>query len=250
MRVMLPFLLIVPLCAEADPPADVDIIILGEVHDNADAHLGQAQQIEVLRPTAVVFEMLSPEHGVRASQNSADIAAIWDELPWPDYEIYQPIFEALGDAAIVGAATPRPVIRQVFEEGAAAVFGEDAERFGLTVSLPEAQQQVREEMQFNAHCQAMPKEMMGAMVAVQRFRDAQFAKSALEALDLYGPPVAVITGNGHARTDWGIPAALKFAAPELVVYSTGFVESDGTLPFDEVNIVPETTRPDPCAAFD
>ncbi|WP_421904441.1 ChaN family lipoprotein [Mameliella sp.] len=233
--------------ALADPVAD--IVILGEVHDNPDAHIGQAQALDALKPTAVVFEMLTAEDALRTNQDRDLIPEIWDNGGWPDYSLYAPIFDAMGTARIVGAAAPRETVRTVYGEGAAALFGSDALRFGLDAPLPEAQQTLREEMQFDAHCQAMPREMMAGMVEVQRYRDAVFARAALEALETFGPPVAVIAGNGHARTDWGIPAMITRAAPEVTTHATGFVETQTDTPFDTVIIVPEAQRDDPCASL-
>ena len=231
----------------ADPVAD--IVILGEVHDNPEAHIGQAAALESLPPTAVVFEMLTAGDALRVDQGRDQIPAIWDTGGWPDYALYAPVFGALGAARIVGAAAPRETVRAVYGDGAATLFGVDAPRFGLDKALPDAQQTLREEMQFDAHCQAMPREMMAGMVEVQRYRDAVFARAALEALDTYGPPIAVIAGNGHARTDWGIPAVIAQAAPEVTTHAIGFVEAQTDTPFDTVTIVPPAQRDDPCASL-
>lgn len=235
------------LPAMADPAAE--IVILGEVHDNPDAHLGQADALRELRPTAVVFEMLTAKEAARADADRNQIAAAWDASGWRDSPIYAPIFDALGEARIVGAAAPRKAVRSVYSEGAAALFGADAARFGLDADLPEEQQKLRMQLQFEAHCEVMPLERMAGMVAVQRYRDAVFARAALEALEIYGPPVAVIAGNGHARKDWGVPAVIAKAAPEVTTHAIGFVEDDTGMPFDDIRIVPPAERDDPCATL-
>lgn len=234
----------------AQIPKDIDVLVLGEIHDNPDAHLGQAAVLLELKPTAVVFEMLSQDEGHRANSDRTAIADIWSNTSWPDYSIYKPIFEAIGDATIVGAAVPRTKIREIYDQGASAVFGPDAPRFGLDLDLPQSQQEAREALQFRAHCEAMPRELMSGMVEVQRFRDAWFAKTALEALEIHGPPVAVITGNGHARLDWGIPAVIEHSAPTVLVFSIAFSETSQDAPFDDFHIVPKAERDDPCSAFD
>ena len=237
------------LALPAMAETSAEIVILGEVHDNPDAHLGQADALRELRPTAVVFEMLTTEEAARADADRSQIAAAWEASGWRDFPIYAPIFETLGTARIVGAAAPRETVRSVYSEGAAALFGPDAARFGLDAALPEKQQEKRMQLQFEAHCEAMPLEMMAGMVAVQRYRDAVFARAALEALEIYGPPVAVIAGNGHARTDWGVPAVIAKAAPDVTTHAIGFVESDADVPFDDIRIVPTAKRDDPCATL-
>ncbi|UOA15537.1 ChaN family lipoprotein [Sulfitobacter dubius] len=241
------FLLCFAMSAGADPSAD--IVILGEVHDNSHAHLEQAAAVEALRPTAVVFEMLTAEEAAKADADRSQIAQAWRASGWQDFKIYAPIFDALGAARIIGAAAPREAVRSVFNDGPAALFGPEAVRFGLDQPLPEDQQAARVEGQFAAHCNAMPREMMGGMVAVQRYRDATFARAALDALATYGAPVAVIVGNGHARTDWGIPALIAQAAPEVTTHAIGFVEAAGDTPFDETHLIPPVAREDPCKSL-
>ena len=85
-----------------------DVIILGEVHDNPVHHLHQAQAIASLAPTAVVFEMLTPEQAklitVDNRSDAADLASAlgWAASGWPDFAIYYPVFKAAGDAAVFG----------------------------------------------------------------------------------------------------------------------------------------------------
>lgn len=233
-----------PMFAQA-----ADIVVLGEVHDSLEAHKGQAEFLLKTPPTAVVFEMLTPDQAQRANDDRAQIESIWDEGNWPDFSLYAPIFDTIDQAVLVGVAQSRAVIMGVFGDGPILHFGAEAERFGLSATLPEAQQKKREKLQFDAHCAAMPMEMMGGMVDVQRFRDAKLAQAALKALEDFGPPVAVITGNGHARVDWGVPALIHLAAPNISVFSVGFVEIEAQAPYDDVRIVPKVDRGDPCAAF-
>ena len=239
--------------------AGADIVILGEDHDNPHHHEGQGALLRRIAPAAVVFEMLTPEMARRVTdRGDMPLAALgeaigWEAAGWPPITLYAPVFEALGDRPVIGAALPRGEVRRAFEEGAAAVFGTDAPSFGLDQPLPPAEQAAREEMQFEVHCQAMPREMMGGMVEAQRLRDAYFARATLAALDRHGAPVAVITGNGHARRDWGMPASLARAAPQVTVVSVGFAAAQpaaGEAVYDITLLAPPVERDDPCAAFD
>lgn len=231
----------------ADPVAD--IVILGEVHDNAAAHQGQADVLADLNPSAVIFEMLTAADAATADADRSLLSKAWEASGWTHFALYAPIFDALGEARIVGAAAPRDTISAVYANSPAALFGPDAPRFGPDQALPDDQQATRESLQFDAHCEVMPRDMMAGMVAVQRYRDAVLARAALEALDTYGPPVAVIAGNGHARTDWGVPALIALAAPEVTTHATAFVEGPTDMPFDDIRIVPPAARDDPCAAL-
>ncbi|MFN4099684.1 MAG: ChaN family lipoprotein [Pararhodobacter sp.] len=251
-----------PALAEPIPEASLDslppaqVVVLGEVHDNPQHHLNQARAVAALRPAAVVWEMLTPGQAARMPVDRSDPAAVdaalgWTGTGWPDFALYFPIVASAGDAQHFGAAIPRPEAQRAFSEGAAAVFGADAGHFGLDQPLPTEEQALRESDQFEAHCEAMPMGMMGGMVEAQRLRDAALARAALQALEETGGPVAVIAGSGHARSDWGVPAALAVAAPDVSVLSLGQTESDpgADAPWDLWLVTPPIDRPDPCEAF-
>ena len=87
-------------------------------------------------------------------------------------------------------------------------------------------------------------------MAIQRLRDAVLARAVLRATDETGGPVAVITGNGHARKDRGIPTFLSRMRPGLSVFVLGQSE-DGTITgeYDAVIDSPGVEREDPCLAF-
>lgn len=237
------------------PPADV--VLLGEVHDNPAHHANQASAVAALKPRALVFEMLSPEQAARVTPAlRADEAALgaaldWANSGWPDFTFYYPIFAAAPGAAIYGAALPIADVRRAIGEGAASVFGEDASRFGLAQDLPKAEQSARNAGQMAAHCNALPPEMLPGMVEAQRLRDAALARAVVEANAATGGPVVVITGNGHARKDWGLAVALARAAPDLSLISVGQFEAapKAAEPFDFGVVSNPVVRDDPCAAF-
>lgn len=234
-----------------------DVYFLGEIHDNPAHHQTQADEVRRIAPTAVVFEMLTPAAAAAVNALSdrtpEAIAKVtqWDQSGWPDFAFYAPIFAAAAEAQIYGANVPRDEIRQVMKGDMAQSFGPEAAEFGLTDRLPEAQAHERETEQQEAHCGALPSEMLPIMVNAQRYRDAVIARAAATALAAHGAPVVVITGNGHARTDYGAPAALLHARPDIKVYSLGQFEEKptGEIPFDDWRVADAPERPDPCAAF-
>lgn len=238
--------------------ASADVVLLGEIHDNPFHHKGQAEIVAALKPKAVVFEMLTPAQAAQVSEiGTGDLDQLgqqigWEAAGWPDFKIYAPIFAALGQAEVIGAAAPRDQIRAAFAEGAASVFGPDAAMFGLTQEVAGPELDQRKQMQFDAHCGAMPFAMMDGMVEAQRLRDALFADTALKALSKHGGPIVVIVGNGHVRRDWAMPAMIAIAAPTVKTMAVGFVEvpSLNTDPrFDITFKTARAERGDPCAAF-
>ncbi len=244
------------LAAEADLP-QADVVILGEVHDNPDHHAWQAEAIAAIAPSALVFEMLLPEQAavvtpdLRADVEALGAALGWEARGWPDFAMYHPLFVAAADAAVFGGDVPSSTVRRALDEGAAAAFGPEAGRYGLTQPLPEQEQAAREDMQARAHCDALPADLLPGMVEAQRLRDAALARAAVKAHAATGGPVVVIAGTGHARTDWGMPAVLAVAAPELTVFSVGQIEGRAgpDAPFDMTRATEPQLRDDPCAAF-
>ena len=234
-----------------------DIVVIGEYHDNPEHHAEQARRVADIAPTALVFEMLTPEQAAavetdRPQEADALEAALnWHQGGWPDFAMYYPIFAAAPDAAIFGAGLTRDQAGAAMQGGFDEPMGGDAAEYGLTDPLPEDQQADREALQMAAHCDALPEAMLPGMVSIQRLRDAMLARAARLAVAETGGPVVVITGNGHARRDWGMPAILADVAPELDIYVIGQTENDATLSgvYDEVLSAPPPEREDPCAVF-
>jgi len=234
-----------------------DVVILGEVHDNPAHHEAQASIVARLQPPALVFEMLSADQAAKITdQNRRDEGALekaldWGQTGWPDFGYYFPIFAAMPEARIYGAGLARGVARKAMKSGISEYFGADAPRFGLDQPLSEAEQTEREAFQRAAHCDALPQVMLPVMVDLQRLRDALLAQAVLTALAETGGPVVVITGNGHARKDWGFPVYLERASTGVRIFALGQSEEgqiDGD--FDRVMDYPAIERPDPCQAFE
>ncbi len=257
MRLLLSFAcLSLPVTGAAmasDLPDDMtvaDVVVLGEVHDNPVHHTNQADWVRAVAPKAIVAEMLTPDQAADLQADPEGYRATWDTSGWPDYDMYLPVFTA-SDAPIYGAAVPRDVARVVYSEGVAAHFDGDAMAYGLNAPLAEDQNAARLDLQFAAHCDAMPRNALGGMIEVQRLRDATLAKAAIHAFETRGGPVVVITGNGHARKDWGVPSYITRVRPDLTVFSIGQGEDGGTPDggFDLVVDAPAVDRPDPCLEF-
>ncbi len=246
--------------AQAQTPSfdlfkDADVVFLGEVHDNPLHHDNQAQALLAIAPKAVVFEMLTVEQAAKVRDDLLDDAEAleaalgWNDSGWPDFSMYYPVFAVIEGAQVFGAQVPRDAAHAAIMGGdmAQALDGEGAQ-FGLTEPLSDVQQSAREALQLSAHCDALPEEMLPGMVMAQRLRDARLAQAVTQALDATGGPVAVITGNGHARTDWGAPALL----PDAVIHmSLGQFEAEPSepQPFDIWLVTEAAEREDPCAAF-
>lgn len=238
---------------------NADVIILGEIHDNPTHHETQAKVTQEIQPTAIVFEMFTPEQGKRINEVRAEGENLdqliqeftWAESGWPEFYHYGQIVEASETGVIYGASAPIESVKAAISDGAAAVFGESAPLWNLDQKLNTEQQQAREELQFTAHCDALPREMLPGMVEAQRYRDAVLANAALQALNEHGAPVIIITGNGHARKDWAIPALLRIANPDITTMSLGQLETGDDISdiYDKIIFAAPADREDPCLQF-
>jgi uncharacterized iron-regulated protein len=251
--------------------AKAQIVVIGEVHDNPVHHARQARLVRALQPQGIAFEMVpeASEEGVQTflaqggARGEIGPAIGWERLGWPDWDIYAPVFEAAPGAYVAGGGVARRELRAAAEVGAATVYGAGASDVGLDQPLDPVTRIELEDEMIAAHCNKLPRQAAGNMVETQRLRDARFAAAVRRALAEGGGGRAVlITGNGHARTDRGVPAFLRVAEPGMTVLSVGMIETDngadagadhgaasGGLPFDYIWLSDRAERPDPCEGF-
>lgn len=255
--------------------AKADYVFLGETHDNVDHHRLQATFLRAAlaggRKPSLAFEMLDTSQAEPLAKALAATpitaegiaeATGWTKSGWPPFDAYRPIFEVGIEAGlpIVAANLPRPVAREAVRKGAAAL-PEDV-RAALERAGPPSPEELKtwaKEMEEN-HCQELDPSLLEGLVLAQRARDVQMALRVLGAAG-DGKGGVLITGDGHARTDRGVPAWLERIHPGAAVVSIGLVEADpelrwprqyaaeygsGSFPFDYVVFTPRAEREDPC----
>ncbi len=256
-----------------------DFVVLGEIHDNPDAHLLQARLLKAVlasghRPV-LAFGMLTTDQQpavdaaiARAPRDPDELARAvkWSEGRWPDFKVYRPIFAAGLDAGlpIVAANLPRAEMRAIVSKGREGLDPDLAARLARDEPVPpEVERALREEMN-EAHCGELPESMLAPLVLAQRARDARMAERMARTGEARG--AVLIAGKGHARDDRGVPAALAKDLPGRKILAVAFVEvedgetdpaaetyreegRDGRAPYDFVVFTPRTGRPDPCVAL-
>jgi uncharacterized iron-regulated protein len=250
--------------------------LLGEKHDNLDHHALQARLLRALtaagRRPAVAFEMLTPSQAGALTRHLAarprDAAGIgeavnWEASGWPAWSMYEPIAQAALDAGLpmVVANLDPERVRAASRQGLAMLDAALIQRHGLDQPLPaDVRASMVEEIR-DAHCGHAPDNLVDAMIAVQRARDAQMAEALLTAPGSDG--AVLIAGAGHVRTDRGVPAYLRRIAPTARTASVAFLEVDPkrpdvdsyaarfdhALPFDYVWFTPAMDDEDPCEKF-
>ncbi len=256
------------------------MLILGEIHDNARHHRLRAAVLDsgilpLPEPPAIVFEQFRTDHqpaidafmALPKEGRTLDAffkAVEWDKSGWSKYD-YKPLFEAVLAAGlpIYAGDAPRNVIRNAAKEGAASIPPEEQKRLGLDVPQPDLLNDASLTEIEASHCDMMPKSAFGGMAFAQRVRDATLADVTLKARDKHGSAI-VIAGNGHGRSDRGVPWYLRQRAPALKVVTVALVEveagktdpeayvprdPDGKPAADAVIFTPRAERGDPCEAF-
>ena len=253
------------------------VILVGEEHDNPKHHELRAL-LGLGNYAAIVFEQIAADQAPALSDVMGQLkgkinegsletfksAIGWNTSGWAKYN-YDPLLRGAlfsmrpiyaGDVAHSG-------IMKVAKEGEAAVPVEERARLKLDVPLSDklAAQSVAEIEQ--AHCGAMPKEALGGMAYAQRYRDASLADVALKAVEKHGSAI-LFSGNGHVRSDRGVPWYIRARAAEKKVVSIILAEvedgktdaesyvprdPDGKPAADYIIFTPRSQRGDPCEAM-
>lgn len=257
------------------------VLLLGEMHDNREHHWVRSLLIAGLSPRkpAVVMEHLRANQSAgieaffaikdaegRPAGTVADLKRLvnWEKSGWSKY----PLDELLD--AIVSARLPIYAgdasganIMDAARKGAEARPKDERTRLGLETPLAEALEAAAAGEIEGAHCGKMPADRMPGMLFAQRYRDAHLADAALRAAERHGASI-LLTGNGHARSDRGVPWYLRERSPErtvttvqLIEVEDGASEAGALVPRDPggqalagyVILTPKPHREDPCKSL-
>ncbi|MEQ1672473.1 MAG: ChaN family lipoprotein [Hyphomicrobium sp.] len=185
----------------------------------------------------------------------------WEKSGWQQYN-YDPLLQAALDAKLplYAGDVPRASMMKVAKEGEGALPADERARLKLDTPLgPKLDDASLTEL-VESHCNTMPKEAMGGMAYAQRYRDATLADNVLKAAGKHGSAI-LIAGNGHVRTDRGVPWYIRQRAPDKKVVSVMLIEvedgktdpeayvprdPDGKPAADYIIFTPRAEREDPC----
>lgn len=243
----------------AAPEINPQVLLLGEVHDNAQ---GQRERFEDLkrrveagwRP-AIAMEQFDRENQDllnRAQRDCADpdcVIRVMDGPHW-DWDLYRPVIDlALSyQLPLIAANLSRADASRTVRDGVKATFdAASVAAYGLEAALPADIRAAQQQEIVAGHCNMLPDSMVGGMVEAQIARDIWMAK----LIRAQAPrPVVLLAGNGHTRKDIGVARWLNLQAPALTVVSVGYLEHAAPAgAYDRTHIVAAHARPDPCASL-
>lgn len=233
-----------------------EIVLLGEVHDNAEGHRLRQQALtnaveQGWRP-AIAMEQFDRERQSdldlarqRCGQDADCViaAAASEKSAW-NWTYYRPVIRlALRyDLPLLAANLSRQDAGRIVREGIDAVLDKPMiHRTGLNQPLPDVLMKKQGEAIQNGHCHKLPERVIPGMVQAQAARDAVMAQTLLPYRQR---GVVLLAGNGHTRRDIGVARWLG----KSKVLSVGFVEQKPSADeFDRFYLIPVTERGDPCA---
>ena len=253
--------------------AGAPLVLLGEMHDNADHHRFRAVLLPVSK--ALVFEQIRDDQrkdlesfaGFR--EQARRLATADDLMRFLDWKStswslsYKPLLQAAIQSRlpILPGDVPKEKIRTAARTGEQAIAADERQRLGLDTALsPAAQDALLGELEAS-HCGMMPKSAFTNMAFAQRYRDAHLARALADAAAAHGSAM-LFAGNGHVRKDRGVPWHLERMAPGRAAVAVMMIEVEdgksevsgypdampsGRPVADFVVFTPRAQRDDPCA---
>lgn len=243
-----------PVAAAAAPR----VLLLGEVHDNADGHAARAallrKELEAGWRPAIAMEQFDTAQQATLDAAMVECAdadcvirrAAPAKAGWT-WAYYQPVIALALEfkLPLLAANLSRGDASKVVKDGfAAALPTELIARYGLD-TLPAEVLAAQEAEVRDSHCGALPESLVSPMAKAQIARDVVMADTLRTHADR---GVVLVAGNGHVRGDIAVPFWLRRGG--LAPRAVGFLEpSSDAAPFDAVERIPAAARPDPCASF-
>ena len=242
-------------CAHRPPttvPALLDrvlptpVLLLGEQHDASEHQTLQRDVVLALARReqlgALVMEMVEQGRSTQGLASDADEARVRDALGWTDqsgwpWPVYGPVVMAAvrSGAPVIGGNLPRAQMRGAM--GNASLDG--------LVSDGVLQRQ-RDGIR-DSHCGLLPEGQIAPMTRIQLARDQAMARTAAQAV-IPGKTVVLVAGNGHVRSDLGVPLHLPpNVGHKVVMAQAGTPPDAGAPPADTVWATSALPPRDHCA---
>jgi uncharacterized iron-regulated protein len=261
------------------------VVLLGEVHDNPQHHLVREDILWPRWDSGAPTGGLQPgavfEH-IRVDQKSSlerfyDQAARsrrlwtasdllkglgWQDSGWPAAAMFEPLFAGAlwAKMPILPGDAARERMKALARGDLSALTETELALIKIGEDMPQPLVGALNEELVESHCGLMPASAFGSMNIAQRFRDAHLARALVDAAEVNGAAF-LLAGNGHVRTDRGVPWYVRRIAPGRQVLAVTLLEAqpgetgaasylprdpDGKVATDYALFTPRTERPDPC----
>ncbi len=231
------------------------IVLMGEVHDNAEQHRLRAEALRALLETgarpALLMEQfdrerqddldrvlarpgITPDDVIAAATTGDPAMQGWS---WPLYRPYLALAITYR-LKVVAVNVSRADTRRIVQDGLGSQ--------GFDASVPSDIRAPQSEAIVEGHCGMIDATLAAKMSDAQVARD-QFMAREIEA---YPEGAVLLAGNGHVRMDIGVPRWLP-ATTRAHSVAIGLLEADdpNTSAFDVAILTPAQARPDPCEAM-
>jgi uncharacterized iron-regulated protein len=232
---------------------------MGEIHDNSYGHTLRLNHVMGLisqghRPI-VAMEQFDRENqavldkALIHCKNADCVLAEAGTAGW-EWRFYKPFVQLALDKKItlLAANLSYADVRKVMTDGFNAVFSQQTiNTYKLYQISPQLLNHQNKAIQ-EGHCNMLPSQAIGPMVQGQIARDVWMASVVNSVLNQM---VLLIAGNGHVRKDAGVfqwLSAEKQARTQVLGYVERADSNDASW-FDQVYLVPEVEREDPCLVF-
>ena len=202
----------------------VDVIFVGEVHNNPEHHLIQVQLLQALMaryapPLAVAMEFFDTTRQPVLDQfmsGDLDETAFLEQVDWKNswrfpYHLYRPILWVSHDkgTALLGINAPNAVVKKVARSGLEGLTPEERNQVARDIDLDNKAHREYLCSIFKQHpFKKNPKhsvENFDHFYQAQCVWDETMAETIAEYMKAHGGKMVVFTGNGHIMNKFGIP---------------------------------------------
>jgi uncharacterized iron-regulated protein len=202
----------------------VDVIFVGEVHNNPEHHLIQVQLLQALMasstpPPTVAMEFFDTTRQPlldRFMNGELHETAFLEQVDWKNswrfpYHLYRPLLWTSKDKgnALLGINAPSPVVKKVARSGLSSLTAEERQQVARHMDLDDPAHREYLESIFQQHRDK--KSLKHGMQNFEHFYQAQcvwdetMAETIADYIEGHGGRMVVFTGNGHIANKFGIP---------------------------------------------
>jgi len=213
----------IPFEAFIERLKSVDVVFLGEVHDNPEHHLIQVQVLQSLlageEPVTLALECFEEtqqpvlDRYVKGFLTEADFLdrAAWKNRWGFDYQLYRPLILAAKRAGskVLAINVPRDIVREVARVGLEGLNPAKREQLAGDIALDNPRHREYVRRVFESHHAGGQLDNFDTFYQAQCAWDDSMAENIAKYYRDHRRRILVIAGNGHIAYKFGIPDRTK-----------------------------------------